>query len=253
MRALAAFVWFLSCGAAAGQEVVIATTGTFPPYLYEEGERFSGFDIDLMDEICRRNGLECVYRAYPVGPGLEAVARGEADVAIGGLGISDEREALGDFTCPYRPGNLARVPIFALDPSIDPAAARIAVLGDSLSHRTLVDEGYQAVPFDDLASAITSVLSGETDAYHGNRDSLALVAGVEESLIEIGAIESVGQGAAFLVSSSRPRLLALLNDSFAILLREGRLQEIGDRWFGPGEYRAPDAIGINCGIVMSRL
>jgi ABC-type amino acid transport substrate-binding protein len=67
-----------------------------------------------MDEICRRNGFTCEYRAYAVRPGLEAVARGEADIALGGLGISQERESYGTFTCPYRQGNVSNVPIFAL-------------------------------------------------------------------------------------------------------------------------------------------
>jgi ABC-type amino acid transport substrate-binding protein len=244
-------LWCLLGAPAAAQDLVIATTGTFPPYLYEEGDSFSGFDIDLMDEICRRNGFTCEYRAYAVLPGLEAVARGEADIALGGLGISTEREAYGTFTCPYRQGNVANVPIFALSPSVDPATARIAVLGDSLSHQALIGEGYTAVPFDDLASAITSVLNGETDAYHGNPNSLNLVEGAPDKLTQIGSVQGRGSGAAFLVSSARPRLVALLNDSFAILHRDGHLQEMGDRWFGPGRFQPPEDIGVDCGMVMS--
>jgi ABC-type amino acid transport substrate-binding protein len=251
MRVWAALLWAVFCAPAAAQTLTIATTGTFPPYLYEEGDSFSGFDINLMDEICRRNGFTCEYRAYAVRPGLEAVARGEADIALGGLGISQERESYGTFTCPYRQGNVSNVPIFALSGTVDPTTARIAVLGDSLSHQELVAKGYTAVPFDDLISTITSVLTGETDAYHGNANSLALVEGAEERLVQVGALEGRGSGAAFLVSAARPRLVALLNDSFAILHRDGHLQEMGDRWFGPGRFVPPDNIGIACGMVMS--
>jgi ABC-type amino acid transport substrate-binding protein len=108
------------------------------------------------------------------------------------------------------------------------------------------------VPFDDLTSAVASVLTGETDAYHGNANSLALVDGAEERLVQIGAIEGQGSGAAFLVSAARPTACgADLNDSLAILHRDGRLQEMGDRWFGPGRYAPPVDIGIVCGMVMS--
>jgi hypothetical protein len=100
-------------------------------------------------------------------------------------------------------------------------------------------------------SASASVLTGETDAYHGNANSLALVEGAEERLVQVGALEGRGSGAAFLVSAARPRLVALLNDSFAILHRDGHLQEMGDRWFGPGRFVPPDNIGIACGMVMS--
>ena len=244
-------LWCALGAPAAAQTLIIATTGTFPPYLYEEGDSFSGFDIDLMDEICRMHGYTCEYRAYPVLPGLEAVANGEADIALGGLGISTEREAYGTFTCPYRQGNVSNVPIFALSASVDPATARIAVLGDSLSHQALIDGGYTAIPFDDLASAITSVLTGEADAYHGNPNSLGLVDGAGEKLVEIGSIQGRGSAAAFLVSSARPRLVALLNDSFAILHRDGQLQDMGDRWFGPGRFAPPNNVGVDCGMVMS--
>ncbi len=248
-----ALIWVLLCGPAAAQNLVIATTGTFPPYLFEEGETARGFDIDLMDAICALNGFTCTYRILPLTEGLEAVQNGAADVALGGIGATDEREVYGDFTCPYRVGTPASVPIFALDPDIDLRTARIAVMGDTLSHRDLVDHGFTAVPYEDLASAIRSTLSGDTDAYHGNDNSLPLVDGAMERFVVVGTITGRSGGAAFLVSSMRPRLLAAINDSFGILERDGRLQQMGDRWFGPGRYAPPPNMGVTCGTMMSRL
>lgn len=251
MRLWVALFWLLMGGSAAAQTLTIATTGTFPPFLWEEGETVSGFDIDLMDEICRRNGYDCEYRVYALMPGLEAVARGEADIALGGIGISGEREAFGDFTCPYEAGSISLVPIFATDPDIDLATARIAVLADSLSHRDLVALGYTAVPFPDLAEAITSVLTGQTDAYHGNPNSLSLVTGASDRLVQVGVVESSGTGPAFLVTSSRPRLLAMMNDTLSVLHRDGGLQDIADRWFEPGRYAPPRDMGVACGPIVT--
>jgi len=251
MRVWAVLLWLCLCAPAAAQNVAVATTGTFPPYLFEEGDQFSGFDVDLMDEICRMNGYTCSYRAYPVRPGFEAVQLGEADVAIGGIGISAAREIYGFFTCPYRQGGAADVPVFALDASVDPQTARIAVLADSLSHQALIDGGYTAVPYETLIGAVSSVLAGETDAFYGNSDGLDLVDGAAEKMTLIGSISRQGSGVAFLVSAERPRLLAAINDSFAILHRNGGLQEIADRWFGPGQFVAPPDIGVACGMVMS--
>lgn len=238
-------------GAPAGaQSVTIATTGTFPPHLWEEGE-IRGFDIDLMDEICLRNGWDCTYRIYALMPALEAIARGEADVALGGLGISSERETFGDFTCPYEQGGLAEVPIFARDASVDPATARIAVLADSLSHGDLDERGYTAVPFDDLASAITSTLAGDTDAFLGNRNSLELVDGASDQLTVIGTVETRSAGAAFLVSHAQPRLLTAINDTLSVLNRDGQLDAMAAKWYAPGAYDAPDYMADACGPVMT--
>ncbi|MEM7723345.1 MAG: transporter substrate-binding domain-containing protein [Pseudomonadota bacterium] len=248
MRGLAALLWCLLCAPVAAEPLVIATTGTFPPYLWEEGDSVRGFDIDLMDEICKRNGFECEYRIYPLTPGLEAVANGEADIALGGIGITVERQVYGYFTCPYTAGSTASVPIFARDRSVNLATARIAVFADSLSHQALIDEGYTAVPFDNLPDAIRSVLNGETDAFHGNRNSLPLVPGAADALVPIAFIEGTGRGAGFLVSADRPGLLATMNDSLAIFQRDGRLQQIADRWYGPGRFAPPDAGACSLGV-----
>lgn len=238
------FLLLLLSAPAAAQTVVIATTGTFPPYLFEEGARPTGFDIDLMDEICRRRGFECEYRIFPLIPGLEAVARGEADIALGGLGITAEREAYGRFTCPYRGGRLATIPILALDRTVSPEAARIAVLGDSLTHRALSEQGYTAIPFEDLESAIRAVLSGQTDAFAGNTGTLDLVDGAAQQLVVIGSVDSSSNGAGFLVAASDVWLLSTLNDSIHTLNLDGTLLELSDKWFGAGRFSPPDS--VNC-------
>jgi len=146
MRALAALLFCLTCGPVTAQSLVIATTGTFPPYLFEDGDRPTGFDIDLMDEICAIHGFDCAYVIYPLREGLEAVANGHADVALGGIGATAEREVYGSFTCPYRTSGSSSTPIFARDPDIDLSTARIAVMADTQSHAALVAEAMTRCP-----------------------------------------------------------------------------------------------------------
>lgn len=253
MRVLATLLICLITGAASAQTLTIATTGTFPPYLFEEGERPTGFDIDLMDEICRINRFECDYVIYPLREGLEAVQRGQADIALGGIGITEDREVYGDFTCAYRRSDFTSAPIFALDPNIDLSTARIAVMADTQLQVGLEAQGFTAVPYEDLEGAIRSVLSGETDAYHGNGNSLPLVDGAQEQLIVVGEVEGDGGGVGFLVAADQPRLLAIVNDSLGLLARDGALQEMADDWFGVGEFQPPEDMSINCGAMLTSL
>ena len=246
-------IWLMVAGPVAAQSLTIATTGTFPPYLFEDGDRPSGFDIDLMDEICAIHRFDCAYVIYPLREGLEAVANGHADIALGGIGATVEREVYGSFTCPYRTSGSSSTPIFARDPDTDLSAARIAVMADTQSHAALVAAGYDAVPFVDLESAIRSVLEGDTDAYHGNTNSLPLVPGAADQLTIVGHIEDeTGGGVAFLVSRSNPRLLAILNDSLGMLARDGQLQDIADIWFGEGGFAPPDDMSVTCGAMLAR-
>lgn len=252
MRALVVCLtlWIVATQATA-QTVVIATTGTFPPYLYEETDPLEGLDIDLMDEICRRNGFDCQYEIYALQPGLEAIANGRADVALGGIGIIAEREVYGYFTCPYRAGSAVNVPIFAPDPSVEIQTARIAVLGSSLGQRALEAQGLTPVPFDSLAGAIQSVLDGETEAYWGNPNSLGLVAGAANRLEIVGYVPSQSGGSGFLVTASKPWLLNRIDSSLRDFQRDGTLRGIGEAWFGPGNFAEPD--GMDCTFLSAGL
>lgn len=67
-------------------------------------ENFSlrGFSIDLWEEIAARTMLEFDYMlTNSVSQQLDAVAHGEADVAIAAISITSEREARVDFSFPY--------------------------------------------------------------------------------------------------------------------------------------------------------
>ncbi|MFC0216256.1 transporter substrate-binding domain-containing protein [Paenibacillus chartarius] len=54
-------------------EIVVATTGTYPPYSFQDKDGLTGFDIDISNEIGKRIGInikfavvEFVYRSVPV-------------------------------------------------------------------------------------------------------------------------------------------------------------------------------------------
>ncbi len=67
----------------------------------EVDNTYSGFSIDLWDEIARRAGLDYTYVPLEtVAEVLDAVAGGEADVGLAGISITREREEVLDFSQP---------------------------------------------------------------------------------------------------------------------------------------------------------
>lgn len=80
------------------------TAGVYvsPPFVESTGGRFSGMAIDLWQDIAARRGLRTTYRAYPTFAALiDAVASGEADVAVTNLTITQERAKRLSFTQPW--------------------------------------------------------------------------------------------------------------------------------------------------------
>ena len=77
-------------------------TGRIAPFVIPEGGRLTGFSIDLWNELARRLRVESAWT--DVGPSadqIQAVRRGDADVAISAITITQEREKVVDFSHPY--------------------------------------------------------------------------------------------------------------------------------------------------------
>ena len=77
-------------------------TGALAPFVIKEGDRFTGFSVDLWSELARRMRVEFVWvdegsRANQ----LDSVARGDADVAVSAIVMTPDRERIIDFSQAY--------------------------------------------------------------------------------------------------------------------------------------------------------
>ena len=82
----------------------ILTIGTdlpYPPFEYREGGELTGFDVEIMEEIANRLGLEPEWVDSPFDTIFTDLANGQFDVVIAGSTITPEREQEVDFSNPY--------------------------------------------------------------------------------------------------------------------------------------------------------
>jgi polar amino acid transport system substrate-binding protein len=78
-----------------------------PPFIMEDGERYSGLAFDLFEDLARRGNLAPTYQVFATPSALlAATAAGEIDLAVGDLTITSERLAMVDFTFPWHDGGL---------------------------------------------------------------------------------------------------------------------------------------------------
>lgn len=85
------------------ENTVVVAVSEYPPFLVEHnnGESFSGIDIDIMDEVFRRKGIKAIYKSYPFEKTLELMKEGFVDV-IPTLSYKKEREEFMIFSESYR-------------------------------------------------------------------------------------------------------------------------------------------------------
>jgi polar amino acid transport system substrate-binding protein len=72
------------------------------PFAYKQGDQWTGFSVDLWDTIARRLGADYDWVEVKTdAEQLQAVQRGDADIAIGAITMTPERERMVDFSLPY--------------------------------------------------------------------------------------------------------------------------------------------------------
>ncbi len=88
--------------------LTIGTDATFKPFEYKNGDKYEGFDIDLIQAIAKELGAEKVdivdTEFKGLIPGLQAK---KFDIIVSSMYITDERKKTIDFSDTYFPGGLS--------------------------------------------------------------------------------------------------------------------------------------------------
>src|SRR5690606_4593844 len=92
-------------GAATAQQVIrLGTEGAYPPYNFinDSGE-VDGFERELGDALCERAELTCEWVTTDWDSIIPNLVSGNYDAILAGMSITDERDAVIDFTQDYYP------------------------------------------------------------------------------------------------------------------------------------------------------
>jgi ABC-type amino acid transport substrate-binding protein len=220
--------------AAAGDEVLtIGTEAPFPPYVVLEASgELSGFDHQLMQEICSRERLTCDWQLATFGELIPGVMNGRFDVALGGMAITPERREQVDFSDPYMYSGDTEW--FMGSPGAPPPdQAQIAVQKGTLHESYLRAQGLTYRAFPTESATLQALTQGQADLAFGpfsarpDLDPLFDATGITPLYdVVLG-----DEGTAIAVCKGNEDLLALLNASIAAMVADGTLAALESRWF----------------------
>ena len=75
-------------------KVVVGTSADYAPYEFvDDAGKITGFDVELMEEIAKRMGVELVWTDMPFDSLIAAVQEGKIDMSISCFNYSEERDA----------------------------------------------------------------------------------------------------------------------------------------------------------------
>ncbi len=83
-------------------KIVVGTSPDYPPFEFiDENGGYAGFDVELMQAIADKLGVELVWEQMPFDSLIAAIQTSKIDASIAAFNYDEERDANVDFTSAY--------------------------------------------------------------------------------------------------------------------------------------------------------
>jgi polar amino acid transport system substrate-binding protein len=229
---LTASLLAIAAGAASAQDVVrMGTEGAYPPYNFinDQGE-IAGFERDLGDELCTRAQLTCEWVKNDWDSIIPNLTSGNYDTIIAGMSITEEREAIVDFTQPYFPPT--RSLFLSLSEDFTLEGAIVAAQTNTIQAGFIAASGATLVEFATPDETVAAVRNGEADAVFADGDYLLPIAAEDADLMIVGDAVPLGGGVGMALREGDARREAF-DAAITAMKADGTLNALIIQWFGP--------------------
>jgi polar amino acid transport system substrate-binding protein len=220
----------LTAGTAFAQDVVrMGTEGAYPPwnFINDSGE-VDGFERELGDELCKRAELTCEWVTNDWDSIIPNLTSGNYDTIIAGMSITDEREAVIDFTMNYTPPDPSLY--VAMDEGVDLTGGVVAAQTGTIQASYVAESGAILVEFATPDEAVAAVRNGEADAVLADASFLAPIAAGEADMMIVGDPVALGGGVGMGLRESDTELKDKFNAAIQSMLDDGSLNALIAKW-----------------------
>ena len=215
----------------------VCTNTPYKPFEYEENGTIVGLDADIANAIASDLGVKAQltsisFEGLDSGTGLST---GQCDIALAGIGVTDERKSKMEFTTVYFDDNLAI--LVPKGSSITSAAdlkgvavgAQQATSGETYAK----ENGAEVIQYEDTSLMFSALKTGQVKAVAANLSvvSEALTNDPNSFKIAYQDSENTEQIAAA-VSSNNKALLTKANATITKLKENGELDKMKAKWVG---------------------
>ena len=213
----------------------ICTHLPYEPFEFTEGGEVVGFDVDVLKIAADAEGLDTkvVDISWETIVSGEALNTGQCDVAAGAMTITDEREAVMDFSDPYFEATQALMTkVGSGITDLEQLAGKTIAVQDATTGADYVRENAPAdakiISFEDAALQQQAVKTGKADA--GVNDNGLLNYFVSQNPeVEVTTEFATGESYGFSVKKdANDELLGVINDAIA----SEEYDEVYEKWFG---------------------
>jgi polar amino acid transport system substrate-binding protein len=234
--ALAALLGAISTTLATGafaqdQTIRMGTEGAYPPYNYlNDAGQLDGFEIELGNELCARAGLTCEWVSNEWDSIIPNLTSGNYDTIMAGMSITDEREAVLDFTQNYYPP--AASAYASTNPDADLEGGVIAAQTNTIQAGYVAESGATLLEFATPDETVAAVRNGEADAVFADKDFLAAIVETDADMAFVGEDVPLGGGIGMGLRDSDDALREQFDAVISEMKADGTLNTMIVKWFG---------------------
>lgn len=217
----------------------IGTVAAHPPFASMDTASGAvlGFDIDLINEVCRELGCAPEYIVVAFDGIVAGLRAGQYDMIASALSITPERARNVAFSDSYYDGGLAiAVPSYdtIVNGEDDLTGLRIGVQSETTGEsRAREIPRANVLTFDNIAAAFIQMENGQLDAVISDLTTASLIVRRRRQAKIVGPLLNSEQYG-FAVRSADSKLLSGINRALAAIVSDGRYTILHDRWFGAG-------------------
>lgn len=221
-------------------KLTMSTNASFPPYeMVADDGSFEGIDIEVAGAIAQKLGLELQVDDMGFDACLQAAQTGKSDIVMAGVTVTEERQAVMDFSNSYANGVQVVIvkegsPIQTVDDlaNANMIGCQMGTTGYIYCSDTPENGGFgedHVTPYDDGAAAVQALMNGQIDAVViDNMPAQEYVAANPGLKILDG--EFTNEDYAIGVAKGNTALLDAINDALEELTNDGTIQSIVDKY-----------------------
>ncbi|MGV3487525.1 MAG: basic amino acid ABC transporter substrate-binding protein [Tuberibacillus sp.] len=223
-------------GTSNGKTIIVGADTTFPPFESEKNGKVTGFDIDLIKAIAKKEGFNVQFKTMAFDGLIPSLQANSIDVAVAGITIKKSRMETVNFSNAYYKSGISVLVKKDSDiTGFDDLKGRIIATKKATSSVDYaMANGIDAKnikQFQNIDQAYQTLQSGGADAVLFDNPVNADFKASHNDVKIVGDLLS-GEYYGIAVSKKETDLLKKINDGLQKVVKDGEYQKLFDKYFG---------------------
>lgn len=215
--------------------ITVATSPDFPPFESLEGGEIVGIEVDIMNLIGEKLGVEVQYEQMDFDSVLPGVQAGKFDVGMSGITVTEKRQENADFTAPYFLASQAIVVLADSDITCkaDLEGKTISVQTGTTAEAYCMENGYEVQAFVANNDAVSALTGGKVDAWVVDNEVAVALSAEQNGATVVLDEKMTSEPYAFAFAKDSGSLVEAINAAQAELIADGTVAAIFDSYGVP--------------------